>query len=254
MHRVRAFGLQPPLHLVLGSKCPQQGFVALAQGLQVAQHQGRDLVATSQFQLGQGFASFHLPNQGAQWQQHAADMGRQDRAHLHVGDVAAFAFVEADQHFAFFDHVAHRQAGAVAVAPSRPLDRAQQGFRFDLAQVPEVVFEHALFDGHLGRGFQVLHLAAAAGPGMQAKVGTARPHALRGFVVDLGDGALLPVVLFAVHVDRHQLERQSAFDEHNFAVRSAGDALGIHVQGADSQPALGQVGAGVAGFVGVGLG
>ena len=73
-------------------------------------------------------------------------------------------------------------------------------------------------------------------------------------MVNLGDGALLPVVLFAVHVDRHQLKRQSALNEDDFAVRAAGYALGIHVQRAHTQPALGQVGAGVAGFVGVGLG
>ena len=72
--------------------------------------------------------------------------------------------------------------------------------------------------------------------------------------MDLGDSTLLPVFLFAVHVDRHPLERQSAFDEHYFAIRSAGYALGIHVQGAYTQPTLGQVGAGVAGFVGVVLG
>ena len=162
--------------------------------------------------------------------------------------------MKANQHFAFFDHVTHRQASTVPVAPSRPLDGAQHGLGFDFAQVPQVVFEHALLDGHLGRGLQVLHLAAATGPGVQAKIRAARPHTLRRLMVDLGDGALLPVVLFAVHVDRHQLERQGAFDEHDFAVRSAGDALGLHVQGAHTQPALGQVGAGVAGFVGVGLG
>ena len=238
MHRVRAFGLQPPLHLVLGGKCPQQGFVALAQGFQMAQHQSRDLVAAGQLQLGQGFAGLHLPNQGAQWQQHATDMRRQHRAHFHVGDVTAFALMESDQHFAFFDHVTHRQTCAVTVAPSRPLNGAQHGFGFDFAQVPQVVFEHPLLDGHLGRSLQVLHLAAAAGAGVQTKIRAAWPYALRRLVVNLGDGTLLPVVLFAVHIDRHQLKGQGPFNEHDFAVRAAGDALGIHVQGTHTQPAL----------------
>jgi hypothetical protein len=232
-------GLQPPLHPVLGRKGAQQGFVAFAQGFHVSQHQGRDFVTASQLQLGQGLTGVHLANQRTQRQQQAADMGRQDRANFHVGNVTAFALVKANEHLAFFDHIAHRQPGAVAVTPGRPLNRAQHGFGFDFAQVPKVVFEHPLLDGHLGRDLQVLHFAPAAGPGMQAKIRAAWPHALRRLVVNLGDRALLPVVLFAVHVDRHQLERQSTFDEHNFAVRSAGDALGIHVQGTHTQPALG---------------
>ena len=48
--------------------------------------------------------------------------------------------------------------------------------------MPQVVFEHALLDGHLGRRVQVLHLAAAAGTGVQPEVRAARAHALRNQV------------------------------------------------------------------------
>jgi len=63
-------------------------------------------------------------------------------------------------------------------------------------------------------------------------------------VVDLGDCPLFPVVLLAADLDRHDLGRQRPFDEHHLAVGATGDALGVHVQGAHAQPALGQVVAG----------
>ena len=118
----------------------------------MAQYQRSDGVAASQLQLRQGFAGRHLAYQLTQRQQHAADMRGQNGAHLHVGDVAAFALMKANQHFALFNHVAHRQARPITVAPSGPLDRSQQGFGFDFAQVPQVVFEHPLLHSHLGRG------------------------------------------------------------------------------------------------------
>ena len=216
--------------MVLCSKCAQQGFVAFTQWRHMAQDQGRDFVSTSQFQLRQGFAGLHLTNQCPQRHEHATDMRRQNRTNLHVGDVTAFALMEANEHFAFFDHIAHRQAGAVAVAPSGALNGSQQRFWLDFAKMPKVVFKHPLFDGHLGRSFQVLHLAATTSPSVQSEIGATWPYALGRLVVNLGHRALLPIVFFAVHVDGHQLEWQSAFDEHHFAVGFAGDALGIHVQ------------------------
>ena len=53
-------------------------------------------------------------------------------------------------------------AGAPAVAPGGPLDRAQQALGPHLGQVPEVVLQHALLDRHLRRRIDVLHCATAA--------------------------------------------------------------------------------------------
>ena len=169
-------------------------------------------------------------------------MWRQHGALLHVGNVAAFALMKTDQHLALFDHMAHRQPGAVAVAPGRALDGAQHGLGPDLAQVPEVVFQHPLLDGHLGAHMQVLHLAAAAGTGVQAEMRAAGAYTLRRFAVDRRQAGLLPVVLFAVGVRGDQLERQGTIDEDNLAIGLACNALGIQVERLHLQPAVGQVG------------
>ena len=179
MHGVRPLGLQPPLHTVLGRKIAQPGFIGLAQGLQVAQHQGGDGIAARQFDLRAGITRIHAGDQATQRHEQGINVRGQHFAGLHVGDVAAFSLVKADEHFALFDHMAHRQPGAVAVAPSGAFDGAQDGVGLDLAQVPQVVLQHTLFAGDLGTHIQVLHLAAAASAGVQAKVGAAWAHAQR---------------------------------------------------------------------------
>ena len=105
-------------------------------------------------------------------------MGRQYQALFHVSHVAALALVKADQHCALFVHMAHRQARPVAVAPGGAFDRAQDVVGLDLAQVPQVVFQHALLHSHLRADVQVLHLAATTGTRMQAKVRAAGLDAL----------------------------------------------------------------------------
>ena len=122
------------------------------------------------------------------------DVRRQDLAGLHVGDVAALALVKAHQHRALLEHMAHRQAGAVAVAPGGPFDGAQMVSARTLPRC-QVVLQRPLFDGNLRRHVQVLHLAAATGPGVQAEVRAARPHALGRFAVDGRQAGLFPVVL-----------------------------------------------------------
>ncbi|MNT63897.1 hypothetical protein D3C72_2017460 [compost metagenome] len=87
----------------------------------------------------------------------------------------------------------------------------------------------------------MLHLAAAARTGVQAKMRAARAYALRRLTVDRRQAGLLPVVLFAVGVGRDQLKRQCAVDEDDFAVRLAGDALGVEVHGLHLQPAFRQI-------------
>ncbi|MCY1534651.1 hypothetical protein D9M68_700310 [compost metagenome] len=211
--------------LVLGRKGLEAPDVGARQRLQVPQHQGDGAqcgrtgrVAAGQLDLRAGFARVHGTDQRAQRHQHGADLLGQHGAHLHVGQVAALALVEADQHRALLDHVAHRQARPVAVVPGRAFERAQHVLGLDLAQVPEVVFQRTLLHCHLGGSVQVLHLAAAARARVQAEVRAAGAHALRGLAADLRDRALLPVVLAAVDVELHFLEGQCAFDEHDHAV------------------------------------
>jgi hypothetical protein len=109
--------------------------------------------------------------------------------------------------------------------------------------MPQVVFKHALLDSHLCGDLQVLHFAAAARACVQTKVGAARTHALRRFVVNLGHDAVLKAAFLASDLDRNHLKGQGTLNKNHFAIGPAGDALGIHVQRVDSQPAFWQVGA-----------
>ena len=251
-NRVRALGLQPPLHARVRLGKPAQAFfVGVAQRLQMAQHQGRHValpvttsVTNGQFNLRQGLDRIHRANQRAHGQQHCADVRRQHRADLHVSSKMAFALMKADQHFAFFAHIAHRQACPVAVGPSRPFDGAQHIVRAHFADVPELVFQGALLDRHLRRRVQMLHFAAAAGARMQAKMRASRAHALRRFVVNLGQRAFVKTVFNAVDVRAHHLKRQGAVDKHHFAVFAVGHALAFQVQAAHRQAPRGRVGGG----------
>ena len=171
-------------------------------------------------------------------------MGCEHVALFDVGHKVAFALMKTDQHRAFFAHKAHRQARAVAVAPGRALDGAHHGLRFDLADVPEVVFQHALLYGHLGTGVQVLHLAAAARIGLQTEMRAGRAHALGRLNVDLGQRALLKAVFAAVDMCADHFKRQRAVNKNDFAVGAVGDALGFKIEGFDGQPAFGQGGGG----------
>ena len=237
MRGLRALGLQPPLdglcgriRVVPGSKGPQLLEVGLAQRLQVPQHQGRDPVPGGQFDLRAGFTRLQGFDQGAQRQQHVAHVRRQHPAHRHVGHIAALALVEADQHLALFLHITHRQAGTVAVAPGGALDGPQHHAGLDLAQVPEVVFQHPLLGSHLGAGMQMLHLAAAAGTTMQAEVRAVGAHALGRFPVDRRDSGLFPVVLFAIGLGTDVFEGQRTFDEHHLAVTFVRNTLRIQIK------------------------
>jgi hypothetical protein len=102
--------------------------------------------------------------------------------------------------------------------------------------MPEVVFQHPLLDGHLGTGLKVLHFAPTARACVQAKMGAPWPDSLRRLMVYGRDHTGFPIVFLSVHIDRHQLERQSAFYKNDFAIRLAGNALGLNVQGIYVQP------------------
>jgi hypothetical protein len=76
---------------------------------------------------------------------------------------------------------------------------------------------------------------------MQAKMGAAWLNALRRFVVHLGHNPRFPVVLLAVNIDRDHLEWQGTFYENDFAIGSSGDALGLHIERIDMEPACWQI-------------
>ena len=139
-HGVWAFGLEPPLHVVLGSKVAQSIHIAWAQRLHVTQHQSGHIITTGQFDLRQSLACIHAANELAQRHEHGIYMRGQDGALAHIGHVAALTLVETHQHFALFHHIAHRQTGAETITPSGALNGSQNGFWLDLAQVPQVVF------------------------------------------------------------------------------------------------------------------
>ena len=230
------FGLQPPLHAMQRGEVAQMLRVNRRQRLQVAQHQRGDAVARGEFDLWQSFALFHAADQLAQRHQQGTHFGRQHGAQLHVGHVAALALVKADQHGAFLDDMPHAQTRAAPVAPGRAFDGPQHALCLDLRKVPQVVFQHALLHRHLCRGVQVLHLAAAARPRVQAEVLATRAHALRAFARDGRDLALLPLVLLACHIHLHTLGGQGAFNEHHLAVGAVRHALGFEVQRLHLQP------------------
>ena len=171
-------------------------------------------------------------------------MGCEHVALFDVGHKVAFALMKTNQHRAFFAHKAHRQARPVAVAPSRALDGAHHGLGFDLADVPEVVFQHALLYRHLGAGVQVLHLAAATRIGLQTEMRAGRAHALGRLDVDFGQCALLETAFAAVNMGADHLERERAVNKNDFAVGAVGYALGFKIKGFDGQPAFGQGGGG----------
>ena len=128
VHRVRALGLQPPLRRRASRG---EGAQALRGRPPLSGSRWRSTSAVDARRrpparsAAGGRAASIDADQLAQRQQQRADVRRQHLAAAHVGDVARLALVEADQHRALLAHVAHRQPGAVAVAPGRPFDRPQ---------------------------------------------------------------------------------------------------------------------------------
>ena len=205
--------------------------IAAAERLHVAQHHGGDGIAAGQLDLRQGFPGIHAGNQLAQRHQHVADVPWHHMALRHVGHITALALMKTHQHRMLLAHIAHRQARPVAISPGGPLDGPEQVVGLDLADVPEVVFQHPLLDSHLRTHMEVLHLAAAARAGMQAEVRASRAHALRGLAMNSHHHRFFKAALLAVHIGGHPFKRQRTLNEHNLAVCPVGNALRFHVQG-----------------------
>ncbi len=155
--RLRPLGLQPDLDLVLVGEGLELGFVVGRHRRHDAEHQRGQAFADGDFDLRDLVVQGGGADQRAQRQQHVRHVARQDLATVDVCHEGRFLFVEANQHGLLLDHVAHRQARAVAVAPGRAVHRPHDVFRTDLADVAQVIFQHALLDRDLRARLQVLH-------------------------------------------------------------------------------------------------
>ena len=124
--------------------------------------------------------------------------------------------MEAHQHPALLGHMAHRNTGAVTVTPGRTIDGPQHDLCLGLAQMPEIVFQHALLHGNLGRRLQMLHGAATA----RAEIVAARLDPQRGLTVQRGHLAGFPLRFLAIGLETDPLAGQRTFDEDDLALRA----------------------------------
>ena len=109
------------------------------------------------------------------------------------------------------------------------MDGLQDGLRLDLADVPQVVFQHPLFHRDLAGFLQVLHAAAAA----HAVVRAFRCHPHETGVYDFPQGGHFVAGFFLEHGIGDFFPRQSAFDENHLAIHVR-DATAFVVQGFDT--------------------
>jgi hypothetical protein len=146
---------------------------------------------------------------------------------MHIGNVGRAPLMEADQHPAFLRHVAHRKAGAVAVAPEGTVDRGKDVFRLRFTDMPEGIKQHPLLDRYLSEGIEMLHRAAAAAPRLQTEMRAAGLHAQRPLVMQFHKASDLKRRLIADPLVSHYFVRQSPFDEDRFtfAMRYAAAVL-----------------------------
>ena len=153
-----------------------------------------------------------------------------------VGDEARLALVEADQHRALLDDVAHREARALAVAPVGPAHRPQDALGADLAEMPQRILERALLGRDLRGDVEVLHLAAAA----DAEVRAARHDALRAAHGEARRSvACSQLFLRRLTCDANLFARQRILDEDDLAFAVVGDALRLEIERLDPKPFLG---------------
>ena len=216
---VRTLGLEPDVGLVLGAEGVEQGHVPIGRLLERAEDEGRASVAADgDLDLRHALADRELGNELAHRHDHVGDVLREDVAARHFGDVGGGLLMEADEHAALLGDVADRQAGAVTVVPERTVDRRDDLFGTNAADVPERVDERALLVSDLGAWLKVLHGAAAAVAGTVAELGATGLDALNALAVNLGDAADLEAGLVADALVGDELARKGALDEDDLAV------------------------------------
>ena len=114
----------------------------------------------------------------------------------------------------------------MAIPPVWPFDGRQHLLGLHVADVFEVVFQHALLGGDLRAGIQVLHAAAAA----DTEVRAIRRYAKRTRSQYLLHRRLVIVRLRPHDARHHRFAGQPSLDEYGLAV-IAGDALAFVIGG-----------------------
>ena len=186
MKGLRAFrspGLQPQVDAVLFCKLPQQNFIVVVQGVEMADHQHCRRIPYRDFDLRQTGLDGKRFDQRSQRRNEIADLLGENVALAHVGDVAGALLAEPDHRAAFLGHVPRSQARPAPVVPVLAVDDRQHGFGLHLADARQILLQPALLRRHLGARIGVLQAAAAA----DAEVGAARGLAAGSRMVDLRD-------------------------------------------------------------------
>ena len=236
IHRISAFGplgLQPDGHVPRFGKVRKTRLVGRRHGLQIAEHHRRVAVARHRdFNLRHALLHVERLHKSAQGHKHVGDLLWKNLARRHVLHVARALFMKAHKHAALLLHIAHGKARAVAIVPKRTVDRRQEAFRLEFSDVPQSVFQHLLLEGHLRRGVQMLHGAAAAAPRPDAKVGALGRNAQRRLLVNLRDAANFKLRLVSEALVRHRLLRQRPLHENDLAV-AVTDAAALIVEPLD---------------------
>ena len=114
---LRPFGLQPELDIVRIGKGAQHSLIAGGKRLHDAQHQYVHVFAAGHFDLRQSFADGKFFDQLRQQRDQPGNFRWQYFTTRHIRHVAVALLVKAHQRLALFQHMAHRQARTLAVAP-----------------------------------------------------------------------------------------------------------------------------------------
>ena len=190
------------------------------------------LITDGDFDLRHALTNGEFRDEFAHRDEHVGDVLRKNLAALHVADVGARLFMKAHEDASLLGDVAHGEAGAVAVVPGRTVDRGNDRFGADLADVPERVEKDLFLVGDLSAGFEVLHGAAAAASRTVAEGGAGGLHALHGLAVNGRDAAHFKRRFVAKALVGDVLTGERSLNEDDLAV-STGDAPTFLVEAFD---------------------
>ena len=150
LRRLRARRLQVEHHLMRIGKSAQLVLVVRMEWIQIAQHQHIGGAGDRQLDLRHARVDAQAADQRAQRQQQRGDPLGQYLATPHVGNITAALFMETNQRPALLEYVSGSQARTMAITPGRAVDRRQDLLGRNLADMAQIVFEHALLGGNLG--------------------------------------------------------------------------------------------------------
>ena len=216
----------------------KRGLVLRRQGDQVSDDPDQDIaghgrhgrLAHSEFNLrnvsGSRQAREAVPQQGQQ-------SGRarvQDSTGVHLRHITARPFAKAYEQPTFFIDPPNRQPRPRPIAQGWPPDWREHLCGPKLADVPEVVLEDTLLDGHLGRGRRMLHAAATAHPEMR----TGRHGPIGRLRAPFHRPGLDVTRSLPKHLDHHILAGEPARHKDDLALVPR-DALGLQVNRLNSK-------------------